>query len=91
MSDLTITTPEQAAACKTVLEWIDSFDVGLFKGRYDATHGSEKYMHGISTMIDLLESGAGFLDETPYTDKFFENMKESETRAEKRKREMAGE
>ena len=83
MSDLTITTPEQAEACKIVLEWIDSFEVGLFKGEYDALHGSEKYMHGISTIIELLETGAGFVDETPYSDKFFENMIKSEARAEK--------
>lgn len=90
MSDLLIVTPEEAEACKIALQCIKNLEVDLFKGKYDAVNGSSQYMYGIGAVLDLLEAFAG-LDSSFYTDEFFENMAKSEARAEKHKREMAGE
>ena len=56
----------------------------MFIGRYDAKHGSEKFMYGVSTVMEYLayrvfdEYGDAFSDE------FVSNMVESEKKVEEK-------
>lgn len=54
------------------------FDVPLFNGRYDAKHGSQRYMEGIGTVLEWMAYKAE--DDSVY-DAFLTNMEISESEA----------
>lgn len=67
---------------KEVLEDLLNNGPGLFKGIYDATNGTKKYMYGIESLLEFIAYKTG--DESVYeeVDKMFvENLIESERRA----------
>lgn len=69
---------DKKEAYKIVLEDITEKG-GFFTGKYDAVHGSEKFMYGILTVMDLIAYGAGTMNE--FDNLFLKNMQESEAEA----------
>lgn len=54
---------------------------GLFKGRYDAVHGNESFMYGISTVIEFIAHHVSNKAEDKYSNLFMNNMVKSEEKA----------
>lgn len=56
----------------------DLCQVGLFTGKYDAIHGDEHFMYGISTVMEFVAHGVSdeCLDE--FSDRFTANMLKSQ-------------
>lgn len=50
----------------------------LFTGKYDARHGSEKYMHGIATVMEVIALGVSEDVHDEFDIMFINNMIESE-------------
>lgn len=63
-------------AYKIVLN--DLRQVGMLRGRYDATYGSVDFMNGIYTVMEYI---AYYAKDEKYMDQFLDNMIESEKRA----------
>ena len=53
----------------------------VFAGCYDAENGDEHYMNGINTIMSVIASHAGYLDE--FENMFDFNMQESRDRKNK--------
>ena len=54
----------------------DLLECGMFRGRYDATHGSQQFMLGIATVVEFVAFGCDKLEEV--SDTFIQNMIRSE-------------
>ena len=67
---------------KKIME--DMKECGMFIGRYDAKHGSEKFMYGVSTVMEYLayRVSDGYGD--AFSDEFVNNMVESERKVEEK-------
>lgn len=57
-------------------------DISLFMGKYDATHGSDKYMHGISTVMEYIAYNISDEVGDEFSNTFLNNMIASEEYAE---------
>ena len=55
-----------------------SSECALFAGRYDAKHGSEQYMYGISTVMEYLASQVSEEYRDNFEKMFLKNMLDSE-------------
>ena len=51
---------------------------GLLVGNYDAAHGNEHFMFGVSLVMEVIEYLAG---ENGFAEEFLDNMEESEKKA----------
>ena len=71
-------------AYKIVLEDLTKCGCGLFVGQYDAKNGSEQFMYGISTIMEHIAYKAGKREYDEFINTFFENMKKSVDKANKR-------
>ena len=60
----------------------DLLDCALFRGHYDAKHGSQQFMFGVSAVIDSIAFGCGKYEEV--SDAFIQNMIKSEKAVNKR-------
>ena len=65
---------------KIVLDALSEFP--LFCGKYDAAHGSEDYMYGISTVMEMI---AYYAEDNEFNETFIKNMLESEAKLAKTK------
>ena len=54
----------------------------LFCGKYDTAHGSEDYMLGISTVMEMI---AYYAEDNEFNETFIKNMLESEAKLAKTK------
>lgn len=61
---------------------ISSNAPSLFKGKYDAKNGNEKYMYGINAVMEFIAYKADSTEETynSFSDMFMENMIQSKER-----------
>ncbi len=75
---------EVKKAYKTVLEDLTKCGCGLFVGKYDAENGSDKFMYGISTIMEHIAYKAGKKEYEEFSKTFFENMQKSVDKANKR-------
>lgn len=71
-------------AFKIVLEDLTKCGCGLFVGQYDATNGNDKFMYGISTVMEYIAYKAGKKEYEKFQDTFFENMEKSVDKAQNR-------
>lgn len=71
-------------AYKIVLEDLTKCGCGLFVGQYDAENGSDKFMYGISTIMEHIAYKAGKKEYEEFSKTFFENMEKSVDKANKR-------
>lgn len=56
-------------------------DCGLLVGKYDAKNGDEKFMHGISTVMEWIAYRASKVQGENFSLMFIENMIECEKKA----------
>ena len=75
---------DKQEAYKIVLEDLTKCGCGLFVGQYDAKNGSEQFMYGISTIMEHIAYKAGKREYDEFINTFFENMKKSVDKANKR-------
>ena len=61
-------------------------DEGVLTGRYDAKNGSEKYMHGVCSVMEYIAYKVGEDCYDAFTDRFTKNMIESKEKAERSKK-----
>lgn len=61
------------SSAKIVLSKLKECD--LFCGKYDAKNGKESYMHGISTVMEVI---AHYAEDEEFEDMFLKNMIKSE-------------
>lgn len=59
-------------------------ECGMFIGRYDAKHGSEKFMYGVSTVMEYLAYRVSDEYGDAFSDEFVNNMVESERKVEEK-------
>lgn len=64
-------------AFKIVLEDLTKSGCGLFVGQYDAKNGSDKFMYGISTVMEHIAYKAGKKEYEEFQKIFFENFQKS--------------
>ena len=57
-------------------------ECGMFIGRYDAKHGSEKFMYGVSTVMENLAYRVSDEYGDAFSDEFVNNRVESERKVE---------
>lgn len=69
-------------AYKLVLEDLTNCGCGLFVGKYDATNGSDKFMYGISTVMEYIAYQVGEKEYEKFQDIFLENMEKSVDKAQ---------
>ena len=60
----------------------DLLDCAMFRGHYDAEHGSQQFMFGVATVVESIAFGCGKYEEV--TDAFIQNMIRSEKAVGKR-------
>lgn len=53
-------------------------NISLFMGKYDAQHGSDKYMHGISTVMEYIAYNISDEVGDEFSDTFLNNLIASE-------------
>jgi len=70
---------DKRRAYKIVLD--DLKKVSLFCGKYDASHGKEDYMYGISTVMEFIANHAGY---HRFEYMFLRNMVKSEERVKEK-------
>lgn len=70
---------DKTEAYKIVFEDLKKCE--LFTGKYDARHGSEKYMHGISIVMNVIALGVSENVYDEFDTMFINNMIESEVKA----------
>lgn len=73
---------ERQRKYKEVVEDLKS--VPMFTGMYDATRGSDKYMHGIWTVMEYLASQVDDDYHDEFDTEFMGNMRKSERMAKER-------
>lgn len=73
---------ELEKAYSTVFYDLMQMDCGLLVGKYDAANGSESFMHGIHTVMELIAAKADE-DYFEFSDMFTRNMIESQEKARK--------
>lgn len=56
-------------------------ECGLFVGKYDATNGSEHFMHGICTVMESLAYSISEKAGDTFTETFVRNMEKSHKKA----------
>lgn len=52
----------------------------LFMGKYDAKHGSEEFMNGISTVMEYIASTISEETYEDFTEKFCKNIVDSQSK-----------
>ena len=67
---------DKSEAYKIVFD--DLIQCDLFKGIYDAKHGNEQYMYGISAVMECIAQGVSDECYESFNNKFINNMLESE-------------
>lgn len=60
----------------------DLMQIDLFTGIYDARHGNEHYMHGISAVIEYIAQGVSDECYEKFNTEFIQNMIKSEKKIE---------
>ena len=73
---------DKSEAYKRVYD--DLMQVSLFRGIYDASHGKEHFMYGVSCVMEFVASGVNEETHEKFEYEFTQNMIESEERAENR-------
>lgn len=73
---------ELEKAYTTVFYDLMDMDCGMLVGKYDASNGSESFMHGIHTVMELIAAKADE-DYFEFSDMFTRNMIESQEKARK--------
>lgn len=68
-------------AYRIVFNDILNSECGLMVGSYDAEHGDEKFMHGISTVMEWIAYRVSDADGDAFSDLFTKNMIISEQKA----------
>ena len=61
-------------AYKIVYEDMKKNAPSLFFGKYDAIHGNEKYLHGISSVMEFITFHVGKLEDEKYQEIFLNNL-----------------
>ena len=69
-------------AFKIVLKDLTDCGCGLFVGKYDARNGSDKFMHGILTVIEHIAYKAGTEEYEEFLITFLENFQKSVDKAQ---------
>lgn len=69
---------DKTEAFKIVLN--EMKDISLFMGTYDARHGSKKYMHGISTVMEYIAYNISDEVGDEFSNTFLNNLIASEER-----------
>lgn len=64
-------------AYKIVYNDILSRDIGLFVGKFDAIHGSEQFMFGISALMDFIAFESSEADYEDFQKIFYSNFQKS--------------
>ena len=72
-------TREEKQTIQKVVEHMS--ECGLFCGRYDAKHGSKKFMYGVSTVMEYLAYLVSEEFGEQIDSEFLKNMKKSEESA----------
>ena len=73
--------PDLKECYRAVLDDLTGNDnSSIFKGNYDARNGSEEFMHGISTVMEVIADRAG---DDSFEDMFLKNMIASQQKAER--------
>lgn len=67
---------DKSKAYKIVFD--DLIQFNLFKGIYDAKHGNEHYMHGISSVMEYIAQGVSDELYEKFNTEFIQNMIASE-------------
>lgn len=73
---------ELEKAYSTVFYDLMQMNCGMLVGKYDACNGSESFMHGIHTVMELIAAKADE-DYFEFSDMFTRNMIESQEKARK--------
>ena len=73
---------ELEKAYATVFYDLMQMNCGILVGKYDARNGSESFMHGIHTVMELIAAKADE-DYFEFSDMFTRNMIESQEKARK--------
>lgn len=68
-------------AYRIVLNDMLNSGCGLFVGEYDARNGDEKFMHGISTVMEWIAYKVSEEDYNEFNDLFIKNLIKSEQKA----------
>ena len=68
-------------AYRIVLNDMLNSGCGLFVGEYDARNGDEKFMHGISTVMEWIAYKVSDADGDEFNDLFIKNLIKSEQKA----------
>ena len=68
-------------AYRIVFNDILNSECGLMVGKYDAKNGDEKFMHGISTVMEWIAYRVSEVDGDEFSDLFIKNMIASEQKA----------
>jgi hypothetical protein len=76
-------------AYRIVLNDMLNSGCGLFVGEYDARNGDEKFMHGISTVMEWIAYKVSEEDYNEFNDLFIKNLIKSEKKALTKVRERA--
>lgn len=71
----------KSEAYKTVFD--DLIKCDMFKGIYDAKHGTDSFMYGVATVMENIAINVSEDCYEKFDDEFMENMTESQKRAEK--------
>lgn len=71
-------TKEEKKVIKKLIKDLQEYSV--LQGKYDAKHGSEKYMHGVSTVLELAAYRVGEEYANELMNKFYSEMIESKKR-----------
>jgi hypothetical protein len=72
-------TMDKQTAYKIVFDDLCKCD--MFKGIYDAEHGSDKYMHGVSAVMESIACNVSEECYETFSDMFITNMCKSEEKA----------
>ena len=82
LEDNVVSDKDEKEVLRNLLEKMK--ECNLFCGKYDAKNGSEKFMHGINTVMEYLayQVSEEYCDE--FSDMFMDNMIESEKKAKRK-------
>lgn len=70
-------------AYKTVYEHLTNCGCDMLLGKYDAKNGSESFMYGIKSMMEIIAYQVSEQCGDEFSDKFLENMKLSEEKVDR--------